>query len=406
MVAIHPFRALRYGPALAGGLGRVLCPPYDVIDPDEQERLYQRSPYNAVRLVLGKILPGDSARENRYTRALRDFTAWRQSHALEQDPVPALYLVDHAFSDGAARQSRLGFIALLELGDGIERMVYRHEATLAAPKQDRTRLLEEVPACLEPIFCVYPDEGGSIQQRLRRLAQAPATAEAAMDGETIRLWAVTDPAAIRQIREGLGKSAVLIADGHHRFEVACAARSRYGALMAYFVSMAEPALVVRPIHRIIQQPAAASRKPLEGLCRFEPVQDLAAALRWLDGQTGPGRFGWYDGAAYWTVTVRPEALRDWLAHPPVDKPLAELDVLLLHGLLLPRAAAQAQCAYAAEASRAVREAAEGTGRSAWLLRGIPLTQVYALASQGLTLPPKSTYFYPKVPSGLTIHPLT
>jgi len=405
MAPIRPFRALRYASDLAGDLSHLISPPYDVINPDEQERLYQRSPYNVVRLILGKTFPDDTEQENRYIRALRDFNAWRESRVLQQDPAPALYLVDHTFSDGGTRHSRLGFIALLELGDGIERMVHRHEATLSAPKQDRTKLLETVPASLEPIFCVYPDERGTIQRLLRGLTAAPSTVEAAMNGDTVRLWAVTDPAAIQEVRDEIGKAAVLIADGHHRFEVACAARSRYGTLMTYFVSMAEPALVVRPIHRTIQHAGALSREALAGLCQLEPAPDLAAVLAWLGRETAPGRFGWCEGRTCWRVTISPDALGQWLANPPVAKPLAELDVLLLHGVLLPRVAPEARCTYTADAAQAVREAGEGSGRSAWLLRGIPLPQVYALASQGLTLPPKSTYFYPKVPSGLTIHPL-
>jgi len=280
MAAIRPFGALRYTPDVVGDLSRVIAPPYDVISEDEQERLYQASPYNIVRLTLGKQCSQDTEADNRYTRAQRDFEAWCQQGILQRDPQPALYLLEHTFVQDGQRRTRLGFLALLDFTDPIERAVYRHEATLAAPKTDRTKLLESVPANLEPIFCVYPDEGGALQARLQQLCARPPLADASLDEEQVRMWAVADPQDVAAIQRALASVAVLIADGHHRFEVALAHRDRYPAVMSYFVSMEDPAL---------------------------------------------------------------------------------------------------------------------------LLRGLPLRQVYAMASTGQMLPPKSTYFYPKVPSGLVIH---
>ena len=159
MPILEPFRALRYQPERVQGLSRVLAPPYDVISPAQQDALYHASPYNAVRLILGKQAPTDTDADSRYTRARRDFDAWRASGVLSQDAAPALYLIEHTFPQDGQRRTRLGFLALLRFTDPIERAVYRHEATLAAPKVDRTKLLEAIPANLEPIFCVYPDAG-------------------------------------------------------------------------------------------------------------------------------------------------------------------------------------------------------------------------------------------------------
>ncbi len=422
MAAVTPFRALRYNPAVVGDLSAVLSPPYDVINPQQQEQLSQASPYNVVRLILGKQYPTDNAEDNRYLRAKRDFGTWRENRILQLDPAPAIYLIEHAFTDEGGRTcSRLGFIALLQLEEPAERMVYRHEATLAAPKEDRTKLLQEVPANLEPIFCVYPDPRGDIQALLRSATQrsAPAAA-AAINGEAVTVWPVTDDAVIQHLATHLAPSAVLIADGHHRFEVAYANRSRYGALMSYFVSMAETSLVVRPIHRVVQAGAEDARA-LGELCRMEPAQDVPAVLRWLKEERGQpeaaGRFGYFDGRTLYAVTLQPNRLAEWMMKPTVPFALAPLDVSLLHHLILPRlggnsvhgtasaGAGGSSVQYTASASEAVDAAAAGQGRSAWLLRGIPLSQVYALTSQGFTLPPKSTYFYPKVPSGLTINPL-
>ena len=410
MAVVRPFRALRYDSSRVGGLSAVLAPPYDVIDAQEQDQLYTRSPHNVVRLILGKQSAADTPTDSRYTRSARDFAAWQEQGILRRDPIPALYLIDHSFQSAGACRSRLGFLALLEFTDPMERSVLRHEKTLAAPKEDRTKLLDAVPASLEPIFLVYPDEGGATQALLRSCLAAAPDAAGSLGGEEIRLWAVTDPSVIQRVTVALEPSAALIADGHHRFEVACSRRSRHGALMAYFVSMEEPSLMVRPIHRVVSSDRRLEVEAFGGLCATEPVPDLAALTRWLDSERAPGRFGWSDGRVFYRLTVPSDRLERWLETSSVPTPVARLDVSLLHGLLLPSLGfSGATIRYAADARQALGElhgdsSAERYG-SVWLLRGIPLADVYQIAAQGLTLPPKSTYFYPKVPSGLAINPL-
>ena len=404
MATIRPFRALRYDPGRFRDLSTVLSPPYDVIDAQEQDELYARSPHNIVRLILGKQFPADTPKDDRYSRAARDFAIWQEQGILRRDPEPSLYLIDHRFEIEAQTRSRLGFLAVLEFTDPIERAVLRHEKTLAAPKEDRTRLLDAVPASLEPIFLVYPDEDGAIQQVLRARTAAAPDAQGSFQAQEIRLWKVTEKDLIDRLREALAPAALLIADGHHRFEVGYSRRSRFNGLMAYFVSMEEPALVVRPIHRVVSSGRRLDLEAARGLCAAEPVESLEALTRWLERESGPGRFGWSDGKSFHRLTVRAERLEKWLQTATVPKPVARLDVSLLHGLLLPVLGFNgATVRYEADARKALG-ALEGTG-SLWLLRGIPLADVYDVAAQGLTLAPKSTFFYPKVPSGLAINPL-
>ncbi|MBI4340760.1 MAG: DUF1015 domain-containing protein [Candidatus Omnitrophica bacterium] len=406
MVAVSPFRALRYNLQRVADLSTVIAPPYDVIDAEEQERLYQASPYNVVRLILGKQYSNDTEQENRYTRTSRDFSAWRQTGVLAAEPTPAFYLVEQTFRAGGRSATRLGFIALLELNERTPQDVFRHEATLSAPKADRTKLLEAVPANLEPIFCVYPDEGGLVQAALAKVvAEAAPDAEAdSAGGDHLRFWVVTDAQVIAQLSRRLAPASVLIADGHHRFEVSMAHRARYGALMAYFVSMKDPALVVRPIHRVVTHPAPFEAAALRPWCTVEPAASMEEALAWLAGCAEPGRFALGDGTGWHRVAVTGELMAQWLMSPTVPLGVASLDVSILHGALLPRLG-YSDVTYTAEAAKAATQASRAGRRSAWLLRGIPLEQVYALAAQGFTLSPKSTYFYPKVPSGLVIHPL-
>ncbi len=405
MVAIAPFAALRYDAQRIPNLSDVLSPPYDVIGAQEQERLYEASPYNVVRLILGKQYSNDTPQEHWYRRAQRDFQAWCDNRILARDPSPALYLIEQAFDDHGQARSRLGFLAALQLDEAVMRVVLRHEATLVAPKEDRTRLLEAIPANLEPIFCVYPDAGRNIQHVLEdyRSRVRPAVS-AVFQGGPLRLWPITEAGTIDAIAKRLAPSTVLIADGHHRFEVACANRSKHGTLMTYFVSMEDPALLLQPIHRVIAGQVPMDPQTLRTLCRLEPASSLEDVLGWLERDTGQGRFGYYDGAALYRVVVQETALARWLMTPSVPQPLAALDVSILHGLLCPQAGLNAtEVRYTADPIRAMDEVKGGQGRAAWLLRAIPLTQVYALAAQGLRLPPKSTYFYPKVPSGLAIN---
>lgn len=401
MVAIHPFYGLRYDPAQAGELSAVLAPPYDVIDSDEQERLYTCSAYNVVRLILGKQFPADTASDNRYTRTRRDFDAWKVSGVLAFDPQPAIYLIQQLFSGPHGPVSRLGFIALLGLDDNTRQQVFRHEMTLSAPKADRTRLLEAVPANLEPIFCVYPDAQASLQAQLTAITQGQPDGDAQLNEERVKMWVVRSPDLIKPIQQHLAKTAVLIADGHHRFEVGFANRVKFPAVMTYFASMRDPGLVVMPIHRLVSHASAMDWDKLAQVCEVKP-QAEAACLEWLGKTPQPGRFVVLSAGQWRCVSVREERLARWLMSPTVDSAVASLDVSLLHGLILPFLG-QADAAYHADFGKAAAFAREGANRSAWFLRGIPLEQVYAIAAAGITLSPKSTYFYPKVPSGLVIN---
>jgi len=404
MVQIRPFRALRYAPA-AGDLSALLAPPYDVITPAQQEALYAASPHNVVRLILGTQRPTDTDTDNRYTRAREDFLAWRRQGLLTQDAATALYAVGQTFTDPFGdTYARLGVIALMDLDDYDERQVLKHERTLSGPKADRTRLLEAVPANLEPIFLVYPDAVGSMQRTLEAACADAPTAAAKIGADDVRLWVLRDPEVARMFERHLKTAPLLIADGHHRFEVAVAHRDRVRGLMAYFVSMADPALTVHPIHRLLG--CAPGTQALAPLCEVEPAVDGPAALAWVRNQgAGQGCFGYCEGTSAYCVRVRPAARKRWIAGSGQPPELARLDVSVLHGLVLPAAGvASEQVRYTGDPSEVWAALRGGGAKAAWLLREIPLPVIFKLAEGGHIMPPKSTYFYPKVPSGLTIHP--
>ncbi len=433
MVAIAPFRALRYNlEAIGGDLGRVIAPPYDVISPQLQDQLYDVSPYNIVRLIYGRQSPADTPTENRYTRAQHTFEQWRKTRVLVQDDAPAIYVYEHAFHWEGVRVRRLGFMAVLQLDDATPTQVFRHEATFDAPKTDRLRLLEAVQANLSPVFCIVPDPTHTLRTMVAAWSQQhqpvavanippyvegrpPSGQAGTSDGYTMRLWAITAPDLVRHLAEGLAPVSALIADGHHRFEVAFANRHRFGGVMTYFAWLDDPTLIIRPIHRVVRlspEARAPCLSRLEAVCTLAPVLSLDEVMRWLDGERKPGRFGFYASGRLYQASLRDEALAQWLLYPSVPLSLAGLDVAMLHRLVLPQvdgtlssmSSADEFLRYTPASAEAMALVDHGVGDCAWLLRSIPITQVFALAAQGVTLPQKSTYFYPKVLSGLCINP--
>lgn len=407
MARIAPFRALRYNLDLVGTLGGVLAPPYDVISLEEQDQLYQTSPYNVVRLIYGKEMPGDDERRNRYTRAKASYDQWRREGLLVRDPAPAVYLCEHTFVWQQRPRRRLGLLALLQF-DGST--ILRHERTFEGPKADRAKLLDVVHANLDPVFCIAPDPQKVVYPLLDQAtrAQEPVI-DARFRGDRIRVWALTDPMIIHDIQRHLAPQSVLIADGHHRFEVASSRRDLSPAVMTYVALREDPELVLRPIHRVLSldpKALAGIRAKVEQLCHLELMDSPGSLMAWLDVQRSAGCFGYADHAGCYTAAMQLDELAEWLAHPTVPSALAGLDVSILHHRLLAGmgiAASKDVCAYTPDHEQAIALSRQAGG-CAWLLRPIPLAQVFDIAGAGFALPQKSTYFYPKVLSGLVINP--
>ena len=262
MATIFPFRALRYAPERVAA-SRVVTQPYDKITPEMQERYYEASPYNLVRIILGKRLPGDAASENVYTRAGVSFQDWRQTGILSLDPEPSLYAYSQAFTvpGTGARAERRGFIGLGRLEDYSAGVVFRHEQTLARPKADRLDLLRATRAHFGQIFMLYSGSG-EVDSRL----ESPNAPDIEVTDEysvVHKVWKVSEPTVIRQVQEHMQGQKLIIADGHHRYETALAYRTErraaapspaaapYDSVMMTFVDMNRPGLLILPTHRIV-----------------------------------------------------------------------------------------------------------------------------------------------------------
>ncbi|HTX70874.1 MAG TPA: DUF1015 domain-containing protein [Thermoleophilia bacterium] len=427
MADVHTFRGLRYRDDVR--LDDVVAPPYDVLSAAQAAELRARSPYNAIHVDL-PVPPGAPADEEAYLRAASTFLAWREEGVLVRDELPGIVVVDQTYTgpDGRER-TRSGFVARLRLAALDERVVLPHERTHAGPKVDRLRLYRATHADLSTIFLLFPDDDGSVGKTLEAAAaELPAAAWREAhdgDGNTHRCAAVAGPAAER-VAGALAGRPVYIADGHHRYETALAYRDERRAagdpsadtLMVYLCSLSDPGLTVFPTHRLVHsipQLSTARLRELVAPCfdvLGEPVtgvQSARTALEALPDQTDPaGVFGLYLPREEACLTVRarePEASRR-LAAGGFSPAAAGLSVTLLHELLLSDALglghddAERHVDYAKSVPDALAELAGGKYELGAFLNATRVDQVRAIADEGEVMPQKSTYFYPKLLTGL------
>ena len=440
MASIYPFRAWRYNPATAR-LDDVVTQPYDKISPAMQQAYYQRSPYNLVRIILGLPELFDAERnESVYTRAARDFRAWRDQGVLIQEKYPCVFAYAQRFQvpgSGEVKERR-GFIALGKLHDYAERVVFRHEQTLSKPKSDRLNLLRATRAHFGQIFMLYSDPAASIEQILFDGAGG-ADAEVTDEyGVLHRVWRVNDPAVIRLLVTAMADKKLIIADGHHRYETALAYSKEHAhqgqaksessiaqlphpawpeaAVMMTFVNMDSEGLVILPTHRVVHSlrefNAAAFIKAADEYFCIEKLPEWEAAgyLDKLRQQTGPA-FVAVTGSEAWLLKSKPDAAAASLEHLPERQ--RQLDLSHLHSIVLEKILGldpekireQTNVRYLRDAQDAVEQVRNSEGNVAFLTNPVAMEQLKEVAFAGEVMPQKSTDFYPKLLSGLAIYSL-
>ncbi len=427
MADVTPFRGTRYCDTIA--LDDVVAPPYDVIPATQAAELRARSPHNAVHVDL-PVAPGEAAEEAAYAAAAATFGRWRAAGVLRRDETPSLYLVDQTYTgpDGQER-TRRGFIARLRLADLAERVVLPHERTHAGPKVDRLRLYRAAHADLSQIFLLFPDDDGAVGAALDAAAGAAASAAAREahdgDGNRHRIVPLAGPAA-ELVAAGLRDRPLYIADGHHRYETALAYRDERRAagdhsadtLMVYLCSIGDPGLTVFPTHRLVKglelPPVGTLLERLRPCFEVvgEPVSGREAcrrALAGLSAQADSARvFGLHLAGEDVCVIVKaraPEAT-DRLVARGFSPDAAQLSVTVLHELILREALgmdasrAEGCIDYAKNVPDALAALAGGGYGLGAFLNATEVSQVRAIADRGETMPQKSTYFYPKLLTGL------
>ena len=446
MARIYPFRALRYNP-LQVKLAEVVTQPYDKITPAMQQAYYQRSPYNLVRIILGlpELFDGNGTQDV-YRRAGDDFRAWRRDGILTQESEPCIYAYSQTFrvSGCEAGQKTLcerrGFIALGELYDYASKVVFRHEQTLSRPKSDRLNLLRATHAHLGQIFMLYSDPGRTADQLLFSSSAAPDI-EVTDEHEVVhRVWRVSDPATINLMTTALEDKKLIIADGHHRYETALQYAREHApaggrspvervpgtapqppypeaAAMMTFVNMDQPGLVILPTHRVVCglegfEPA----KFTEAVQRYFTVEaigtsDSAALIARLRAEVGKTTFVAVTATGSYLLRAVPGAAEAALQDVPERQRGLELDAVQLHRLILERTlgitpeavAQQRNIRYVRDAAEAVAQVAAKEADVAFLMNPVTLDALREIAFAGEVMPQKSTDFYPKLLSGLTIY---
>jgi len=439
MADIHPFRAFRYDPQRVSP-SDVVTQPYDKITPAMQDRYYAASPYNLVRLILGRCEANDNPANNVYSRAAADFREWRQQGILCQDSKPSIYTYSQRFTlPGSTREhsvelERRGFIALGRIEDYSAGVVFRHEQTLAKPKADRLELLRATRAHFGQIFVVYEDDGQI--EKLLPTSENPEISVTDEYGVVHRVWQVSDPGVISAVRAAMSHKKLIIADGHHRYETALTYRNErraadssaaqtsapYDFVMMTFVNMNSPALLILPTHRLVHSLPSFSEDTFRNSARaFFDLDEIDAPL-----DASRAAVILHEAGRMGTTILAVTAKRAFLLHHPSSNTAQvfaglsvrqqALDVVQLHKCLLEKVLGlseesirnQQNISYirdAGEALSRVRNASGSQANVAFLMNPCRMAQVRDIAFAGEVMPQKSTDFYPKLLSGLTIYAL-
>jgi uncharacterized protein (DUF1015 family) len=417
MADVQPLRALRYDLAIAGELQALVAPPYDVIDPRQRAELAARSPHNVVRVDLPE---GDDP----YAEAERLFADWQTEGALRRDDEPALWALvqDYTGPDGRAL-TRNGFFARVRVTDYGPGRIRPHERTHPGPKEDRLRLTRATRTNLSPIFSLYDDPSDAAWGALApHLDGEPWGRTVDDDGTVNRLWRVADPEAIAAVTGALADTELLIADGHHRYETARAYAEEVGGegehryVLMTLVALQDDGLTVFPTHRLLtdlKDPARqeALRDALLADFEVQPIEQ--AQLRPPSGG-GPLVLGYIDAhrRQAFRLTLRDQVIAD-AALPGMPPAYQRLDTAVLEALLLKGAIGLTDddidhkqgLDYSRTDDEALAWVLDGRADAAFFLRPSPVSQVRDIAAAGVNMPPKSTFFYPKIPTGLLFSPL-
>jgi uncharacterized protein (DUF1015 family) len=408
----------------------VVCPPYDVITPAAQDKYYQISEYNAVRLVLGKQLSQDNATNNRYTRAAKFFEDWLRQGLLKQDPISSIYLYGQKYIYRGEKKERKGFIALMKLPTKDHTMgreiALPHENIHPGPKEDRLRLIREAKANLSPIFSFFPDRRRIISRLFGIFLEEAELIVDILDEERTEhiLWRLSKPGIIDKLKREMEDRQVFIADGHHRYEVALAFRDEmkknsrlfkgdesYNYIMTYFSNLESQGLIVLPIHRVISN-VPNLEEVLERLVQFFKTDriDKKNQFFFLLEKAGQKEhaFGCYiRRKGFYLLRLREKRILDKSIDLKKPREYKELDVVIFQSLviesLLNLNETNDKISYTKDSDEAINLVDGGNADVAFFLNPPRITQIRDIALCGERLPPKSTYFYPKLLTGLVFN---
>ncbi len=440
MAEIHPFRGVLYNPQCIADMAEVYTPPYDVISPREQEAFYQRHANNVVRLILGKAQPGDTGPPDIHARAANYFRQWMESGILVQDDRPAFYVTGVTFTVGDQRIIRHGVVGCVRLEPFEKGIVLPHERTFSKVKTERLQLMQACHTNFSPIFGLYADDNGILNRLIAASRnQAPDLDFVDNQGLGHKLWRITDQEIQAQVTSAFKDQCIYIADGHHRYETALNYRNwvkentpGFGEnhpanfVMMSLSSMKDPGMVILPAHRLLKELPVDALNSLADkasayfkVLSYSTESGLSEALHAFDAALAANAdhnaIGLYiKGQNALNVLILKDGLMEQMFADEFPEALRDLDVTVLTRLLMmevlgfdqDRLDDAARIGYATTTQAAVQAVQEDQADVAFILNPTKIEQVQKVSRQGLIMPRKSTYFYPKVGSGMVINLLT
>jgi uncharacterized protein (DUF1015 family) len=438
MATIAPFRGTTYDHSKAGEISGLVCPPYDIISPAEQQELYRKNPHNVVRLEFGLASPGDTETDNRYTRAAALFDEWFKQGALIQGESPAVYIYEMEYATGSAVKKLRGFICLIKLEDYDSGIVKPHETTLSGPKTDRLNLLRACKASFSQIFSLFSDPQAKVTDILAKASGKPGVEVKNSDGVIHRVWTLTDARDIAAIAAELGDKPFFIADGHHRYDTALNYRNEqrtaagsftgtepYNYVAMFLARLEDPGLMVLPAHRALFNLNDFHPQRFEDdLNRYFDIEridfdrksETKDRLTILDTLAHRADHAHVFGMrvrgehSYYLLTLRNEADLDALL-PDKSPAYRKLDVSILHHLIIDKLLGikmdthklGLNIEYIKDAGEADQRVHDGTAEIVFFMNPTKVSEVRDVAAAGERMPQKATYFYPKLLTGLVMH---
>ncbi len=439
MAKIFPFKGIRYNINKIGDLSKVVTPPYDVISKQAQQCYYESSSYNIIRLILNKELPDDNEKNNRYTRALDFFKKWQEDEILIEDKEASFYLYEQEFSYKDKKRIRCGFIARLELSDFAAKEIFPHEKTFAKPKLDRLTLIETCKANFSPVFGLYYEKEPEIKKLLLLSKEISVQIINIADEFKIvhRVWQIKDKSLIDKIAEQFKDKQIFIADGHHRYEASLIFRDQmrkkqstlytgkesYNYVMIYLTNLDEEGIAVLPTHRLIRTlpddnlPQVIQKikqsfniefvenkdKMLSELNKYNEKSKYIFGMYYYDINDKKGRFS--------VLTLNDEKIINKIMDKTKSDKYNKLNVTVLHSLVIDKILSlhdkihQDNIGYTQNEDEAIGLINEGKYKIGFFINPTRIDELKNIALSGGLMPQKSTYFYPKLETGLVINKL-
>jgi uncharacterized protein (DUF1015 family) len=438
MAKIVPFRGIIYNQGKAGAIDTLVCPPYDIISPAEQQKLYRKSPYNVIRLEYGLTSPADGDEDNRYTRAAAVLEEWTRSQVLQEVREPAFFIYEMEYKSGKGVKRLRGIICLVRLEDYNSGIIKPHETTLSGPKTDRMNLLRSCKATFSQIFSLFSDAPGNVAGILAKVTRTPEMEVKHSDRVIHRIWSLNDKNDIASITRELADKHIFIADGHHRYDTALNYRNErrkaagsfsgeegFNYVAMFLAPLEDPALMILPAHRALFNLTDFNAQKFEDDLNkyfnieridFDKRSESKDLLTVLDTMAHRADHAHVFGMrvkgehSYYLLTLRNEADMDVLL-PAKSPAYRMLDVSILHHLIIDKLLGikmethkqGLNIEYIKDAGEADMRVHDNAAEIVFFMNPTKVQEVKDVATAGERMPQKATYFYPKLLTGLVMH---